>query len=197
MKDKKQTYSDLLKDPRWKEKAREIKEWDREVCQLCGDSSDLQVHHLCYDNEREPWDYPRTALVTLCKNCHKKIHDCEKNFNANLTDLITKLGLNGVSKNTVLNILHIILKDAVRYKEDNIFDNLLYSCPYSESFWVFGREYKNNIFVKERIRDREFLNLARKAYEWNTGRKDFSEEKAFEGEYHDDIIEYKQEFGIE
>lgn len=196
MKKKKQNYAELLKDPRWQTKAKEIKEWDRGVCQLCGDNKNLQVHHLCYDKDRMPWDYPRRALITLCDNCHNKIHDSERIFQQHLKDLVIQLGLNGVSKNTILLILKNALKDSAKYTDENIFDNV-WSIPYSEPFWVFGREYKNNIFEKERLRDREFLRLAKKAYEWNTGRKDFSEEDALNGEYYDDIREYKREFGIE
>lgn len=32
----------------------------------------LQVHHLWYNTEWMPWDYPDDALITLCDLCHKK-----------------------------------------------------------------------------------------------------------------------------
>lgn len=48
----KETYAEMLKDPRWVAKSKEIKIWDRGVCQLCGNSENLQVHHLCYDKSR-------------------------------------------------------------------------------------------------------------------------------------------------
>jgi len=196
MRNKKNTYYEKLNDKRWIEKSKEIKEWDRNVCQLCGNNEKLQVHHLCYDKNREPWEYPRRALVTLCDKCHSNIHNSEKDFYKKLNELITKLGLNGVSKGTILEILQKTLRESISYKENNIFDNV-FGVPYSEPFWVFGREYKNNIFEQDRLRVREFLKLAKKAYEWNTGKKDFSEDAAFDGEYYDDIREYKREFGIE
>ena len=49
MKKKNQNYAEMLKDPRWVQMSQEIKEWDRGVCQLCGNSEHLQVHHLCYE----------------------------------------------------------------------------------------------------------------------------------------------------
>lgn len=195
MNDKK-SYEELLKDPRWVAKSKEIKEWDRGVCQLCGDNTKLHVHHLCYDKTRDPWDYPRRALVTLCDKCHEKIHFHEKDFFHNLNAIILKLVLNGVSKSTILQMLQKMLKDSARHEENNMFDDL-WCAPYTEPFWVFGREYKNNIYEKARLRDEEFLRLARKAYEWNTGRKDFSEDAAFDGEYYDDIMEYKREFDLD
>lgn len=196
MKKKNQNYAEMLKDPRWVQMSQEIKEWDRGVCQLCGNSEHLQVHHLCYDENRNAWDYPRRSLVTLCDKCHKKIHDDDKKFYSRLKGLLFKLGLNGVSKSTVLSILEYALKESYVYKEDSLFDNL-WCIPYTPNYWVFDREHKNEIFAKEREREKAFLRLAKEAYEWNTGKKDFSEEDALNGEYYDDIIDYKQEFGID
>jgi len=34
----------------------------------------LQVHHTYYIIGKEPWEYPEHSLVTLCPDCHKKIH---------------------------------------------------------------------------------------------------------------------------
>ncbi len=49
----------------------------------------------------------------------------------------------------------------------------------------------------ELLKDARWAERAREIKEWNTGNKDFSEEKAFDGEYYDDIREYKREFGID
>ncbi len=35
----------------------------------------LQVHHKYYILDKLPWDYPEESLITLCINCHQKIHD--------------------------------------------------------------------------------------------------------------------------
>lgn len=68
------TYTEKLKDPRWQKKRLEILERDKFTCQLCGDKrSLLVVHHLIYNNE--PWDCPNNQLITICEDCHKKLHD--------------------------------------------------------------------------------------------------------------------------
>lgn len=38
----------------------------------------LEVHHSFYDKSKEPWEYPNDSLITLCTECHKRIHkECE------------------------------------------------------------------------------------------------------------------------
>jgi 5-methylcytosine-specific restriction endonuclease McrA len=47
-------------------------------CQNCGSSSNLQIHHIIrrsslgHDSEQN--------LITLCKNCHEKIHRKDSNL---------------------------------------------------------------------------------------------------------------------
>lgn len=35
----------------------------------------LQVHHIYYQQGYLPWDYPDSALITLCQECHHKRHE--------------------------------------------------------------------------------------------------------------------------
>jgi 5-methylcytosine-specific restriction endonuclease McrA len=35
----------------------------------------LQVHHEYYILGKLPWDYPDESLITLCIDCHQKVHD--------------------------------------------------------------------------------------------------------------------------
>ncbi len=70
-------------NPNWKEDkpptrpnknyTKRIKERDNFHCRICGYSEELQVHHIV------PWhltqDNSRENLVTLCRGCHKKMHD--------------------------------------------------------------------------------------------------------------------------
>lgn len=53
----------------------EIKLFDEPL--ICPDeeSLELNVHHKCYRKGREPWDYNDDELITLCPECHKKIHE--------------------------------------------------------------------------------------------------------------------------
>lgn len=72
VKDKKTSaYAEKLKDPRWQKKRLEIFERDKWTCQKCGvTDKTLAVHHLKYDGDKDPWDYPKSWLATLCEDCH-------------------------------------------------------------------------------------------------------------------------------
>lgn len=66
------TYSEKLRDPRWQKVRLRVLERDDWHCQDCFDGeSTLHVHHLYYEQNRDPWDYPLDAFVTLCESCHE------------------------------------------------------------------------------------------------------------------------------
>jgi hypothetical protein len=68
------TYSDKLKDPRWQKKRLQILEEQKWKCIKCKDeNTTLHVHHITYKRGNEPWDYPNSNLMCLCKDCHKEI----------------------------------------------------------------------------------------------------------------------------
>lgn len=63
-------YAAKLKHPRWQRRRLEILQRDNFACRFCGDASTtLHVHHLWYANV-DPWEYPDSALLTLCEACH-------------------------------------------------------------------------------------------------------------------------------
>ncbi len=65
------TYAAKLRDPRWQRKRLMILERDGWACQSCFDKEKtLHVHHLYYERGNNPWDYPDSALLTLCEDCH-------------------------------------------------------------------------------------------------------------------------------
>ena len=79
----KSEYERLLQQPEWKEKRLHIIRRDGHHCQYCGATTNLEVHHKYYlqypDHTRpKPWEYPDTALITLCRDCHQKVHDTKK-----------------------------------------------------------------------------------------------------------------------
>ena len=43
-------------------------------CQACKGVEELQVHHVKYIRGGKIWDSPAKDLVTLCRECHKKVH---------------------------------------------------------------------------------------------------------------------------
>lgn len=66
-------YSDKLKDPRWQKKRLEILERDNWTCKSCSTTEKtLNIHHLFYLKNIDPWDMPSGFLVTLCEDCHKE-----------------------------------------------------------------------------------------------------------------------------
>lgn len=65
-------YAEKLKDPRWQKRRLQILERDHWNCTACNDeSSTLHVHHLFYENDKEPWEVEENALTTLCEECHE------------------------------------------------------------------------------------------------------------------------------
>lgn len=88
------TYAQLLKDPRWDVRRKEIYRRDNWTCQLCGlTDTEVQVHHLYYlDHKPDPWDYPDEALITLCAGCHE-LEEYHKNFTFYGVRYLTELGV--------------------------------------------------------------------------------------------------------
>ena len=68
----KHSKSLYLKSKEWKEKRKKVLQRDNYRCKKCGSKTNLHIHHISYKNiGKEPLD----DLVTLCDNCHKKLHD--------------------------------------------------------------------------------------------------------------------------
>lgn len=70
----KQTYKEQLEHPKWLKKRKAILERDNHQCALCGSKENLQVHHTEYRDGKRAWEYPNAVLVTLCRDCHEKVH---------------------------------------------------------------------------------------------------------------------------
>lgn len=58
------TYSEKLKDPRWKKKR--LKDGRKD--------SPLHCHHSYYTKGKEPWQYPDGSIICIYQGCHEKIH---------------------------------------------------------------------------------------------------------------------------
>ena len=69
-------YQEFLKSDYWREVRRIVLKRDAFQCRKCSLRLRPEVHHLTYvhhGNEKEHlYD-----LITLCKNCHKKLHMAE------------------------------------------------------------------------------------------------------------------------
>lgn len=65
-------YHDYIVSPAWYKKRDERLKIDRHCCQRCGAKANLNVHHLTYKRlGREAM----ADLITLCQECHKKVHE--------------------------------------------------------------------------------------------------------------------------
>ena len=77
-------YDNLLHTDNWKTKRDKILKRDNYTCRYCGcHDGILQVHHKYYNvypngTKPDPWDYPDDALITLCDECHKRVHQNTK-----------------------------------------------------------------------------------------------------------------------
>lgn len=72
-------YIEQIKDPRWQRKRLEAMQADRFTCQICFHSDKpLNVHHKRYIEGAKAWEYETNELITLCEDCHKKVHRDEK-----------------------------------------------------------------------------------------------------------------------
>ena len=75
-----ETYSKLLKDPRWKKFREKILQRDGGKCVVCESTHILQIHHKQYhflerkQRHKKPWKYAPHLVTTLCERCHKIGH---------------------------------------------------------------------------------------------------------------------------
>lgn len=68
------SYYEKLSDPRWQKKRLEVLERAEWGCVCCGDNeSQLHVHHLVYEKNKEPWEHDDQYLIAVCKECHESL----------------------------------------------------------------------------------------------------------------------------
>lgn len=87
-------YGEKLKDPRWQKLRLQVFERDGWACQRCTDTENtLNVHHLYYEDKREPWDYSLEAFRTLCQECHEAETSARPIEEQRLLQTLRKMGL--------------------------------------------------------------------------------------------------------
>jgi 5-methylcytosine-specific restriction endonuclease McrA len=67
-------YSDDIKSGKWQRLRLKVMNRDQFKCLACKTENNLNVHHLYYESGRKIWDYDIESLVTLCDDCHNKLH---------------------------------------------------------------------------------------------------------------------------
>lgn len=84
-------YKEKFKDPNWQKKRLEILKRDNFCCRSClEDTKTLNVHHIYYDNKKEPWEYDNDDLITLCDECHKEWHRIFNGHGSDLACIVVK-----------------------------------------------------------------------------------------------------------
>lgn len=71
-----QDYQNYLLTPKWKDKRAKVLKRDNFICQSCLDSPAVDVHHLTY---LRIFDEPLFDLISVCRECHNKIHPEKRN----------------------------------------------------------------------------------------------------------------------
>lgn len=80
---KKETHDKELQMDEWKKRRIPILIRDGKKCVICGSTENLNVHHIYYENGKHLWEYPNSALITLCEKCHQLVHG-KNNFHNEL-----------------------------------------------------------------------------------------------------------------
>jgi hypothetical protein len=79
-------YDDYIRSANWRKRADKALKRDQYVCQACGDARATEVHHLTYERLYEE---PLFDLVSVCHDCHTKLHPEGRRSLRNLFDLKT------------------------------------------------------------------------------------------------------------
>ena len=66
-------YYEYIHSEEWRQKRNQVLKRDGFRCQMCGTAKNLRVHHISYEHLNQ--DEELDDLITLCDNCHTKIHE--------------------------------------------------------------------------------------------------------------------------
>ncbi len=107
-----ESYLQKLRDPRWQKMRLKIMERDEFTCKICGDKKNtLHVHHRWYRRGADPWDYPETALVTLCAKCHERESQERKDLEQKIQGMLSGLFVSQLTD--VAAILEAVTNDPI------------------------------------------------------------------------------------
>lgn len=79
-------YHTYLRSPEWKKKVSLVKQRDK-VCQLTGDTTNLEVHHVTYDRLGNE---DLSDLVLLSRRAHQAVHDYYGSYDRSNTYPLTQ-----------------------------------------------------------------------------------------------------------
>jgi 5-methylcytosine-specific restriction endonuclease McrA len=67
-------YDYKLLDERWRKRKLAVLAARGNKCEVCESTNAIQLHHLRYDIDKQPWEYEDCDLKLLCRQCHEKEH---------------------------------------------------------------------------------------------------------------------------
>ena len=70
---RRKNYYEYMHSEEWRQKRLKVLKRDGFRCQMCGTAKNLRVHHINY--EHLGTDAELDDLITLCDECHRKIHE--------------------------------------------------------------------------------------------------------------------------
>lgn len=118
------TYQEQLNDVRWWVRRNEILERDDFCCQDClrGPSKlstyiQLQVHHIKYFDGLMAWEYADEFLITLCKDCHEKMHGLIPDMRDERQKPVFVYGIRNLKSQPVRHISDVI-RDMIKSMEN-------------------------------------------------------------------------------
>lgn len=67
-------YNKQLKDQRWFDFREKVFEVKGRICEKCGSTEHLQIHHPKYKSGKYAWEYDENEMMVLCDKCHASLH---------------------------------------------------------------------------------------------------------------------------
>ena len=81
---------DYLETPEWRAQRNRVLTRDSHTCQICGKSDgEMNVHHICYIHPLSEMN--DRDLITLCRDCHQKVHAVQERMNGYAEDEMKQL----------------------------------------------------------------------------------------------------------
>lgn len=142
-------YSDYLKTKEWKEIRAKIFARDKH-CQVCSKKSNLQVHHITYD-EKVMKGIDLSELICLCEDCHEKVETMGKSDNEYWNNVTRKRYYLFSLMKRISGIDLYEWQDNIHKLERRLFIKANDIQSYSnnneeldEAFWIFYNSIDNN-----------------------------------------------------
>ena len=110
---------------------------DNYTCQICkAQNTQLQVHHIQFRSQGG--SNSMENLITLCKECHEKIHKKELKFNKKVPSF---------KHASHMNIMRKKLVESLKNEFDNVFETFGYLTKYNREKLGISKSHCNDAFV--------------------------------------------------